>query len=93
MLVETISILSQILHSEVLFAMILSVTYSTLKVSAPLGVANGILKILGLGKFLSDLEISEAFVLSLGISFLHAYIFCVSVLDFCAYRLGLGFSN
>ena len=32
-------------------------------------MANGLLKILGLGKFSSDLEISEAFVLSLGISF------------------------
>ena len=39
------------------------------------------------------LEISEAFVLSLGISFLHACIFRVSVSDFCAHRLGLGFSN
>ena len=57
------------------------------------GVANGLLKILGLGKFSSDFEISEAFVLSLGISFLHACIFCVSVWDFCAHRLGLGFSN
>ena len=38
-------------------------------------MANGLFKILGLGKFSSDLEISEAIVLSLGISFLHACIF------------------
>ena len=47
----------------------------------------------GLSKFLAGLKISESFVLSLGISFLHACIFCVSVSDFCAHRLGLGFSN
>ena len=35
-------------------------------------MANGLLKMLGLSKFSSDLEISEAFVLSLGISFLHS---------------------
>ena len=40
-----------------------------------LGVANGLLKILGLGKFSSDLEISESFVVSLGISVLHLCIF------------------
>ena len=41
------------------------------------GVANGLLKILALGKkkVSSDLEISEAFVLSLGIPFVCMYFF------------------
>ena len=36
-----------------------------------LGVANGISKNVGLGKFWQDLEISEAFLISLEVSFLH----------------------
>ena len=36
-----------------------------------LGVANGTSKNVGLGKFWQDLEISEAFLTSLEISFLH----------------------
>ena len=47
-------------------------------------MAYGVLEILGLGKFSSDLETLEAFGLSLGISFLHAF-FCISVSDFCAH--------
>ena len=39
-----------------------------------LGVTNGTQKILGLGKFWSDLEISEAFLMSHEVSF-----FCVSL--------------
>ena len=58
------------------------------------GVANGFLKPLGLGKFSSDLEILETFVLSLGILFQISCIFLyVSVSDFCAHLLGLGFSH
>ena len=34
-----------------------------------LGVANGTSKIVGLGKFCQDLEISEAFMISLEVSF------------------------
>ena len=36
-----------------------------------LGVANGSSKNVGLGKFWQDLEISEAFLISLEVSFLH----------------------
>ena len=36
-----------------------------------LGVANGTSKNVGLGKFWQDLEISEAFLISLEVSFLH----------------------
>ena len=36
-----------------------------------LGVANGTTKNVGLGKFWQDLEISEAFLISLEVSFLH----------------------
>ena len=35
------------------------------------GVANGTTKNVGLGKFWQDLEISEAFLISLKVSFLH----------------------
>ena len=35
------------------------------------GVANGTTKNVGLGKFWQDLEISEAFLISLEVSFLH----------------------
>ena len=35
------------------------------------GVANGTSKNVGLGKFWQDLEISEAFLISLEVSFLH----------------------
>ena len=37
----------------------------------PLGVANGTTKNVGLEKFWQDLEISEAFLISLEVSFLH----------------------
>ena len=36
-----------------------------------IGVANGTSKNLGLGKFWQDLEISEAFLISLEVSFFH----------------------
>ena len=36
-----------------------------------LGVANGISKNVGLGKFCQDLKISEAFMISLEVSFFH----------------------
>ena len=36
-----------------------------------LGVANGTLKNVGLGKFWQDLKISEAFLISLEVSFFH----------------------
>ena len=36
-----------------------------------MGVANGTSKNLGLGKFWQDLEISEAFLISLEVSFFH----------------------
>ena len=36
------------------------------------GVANGTSKNVGLGKFWQDLEISEAFLISLEVSFLHS---------------------
>ena len=36
-----------------------------------LGVANGTSKKVGLGKFWQDLEISEAFLISLEVSFFH----------------------
>ena len=36
-----------------------------------IGVANGTTKNVGLGKFWQDLEISEAFLISLEVSFLH----------------------
>ena len=39
--------------------------------TAPLGVANGTSENVGLGKFWQDLEISEAFLISLEVSFLH----------------------
>ena len=47
-----------------------------------IGVANGTSKNVGLGKFWQDLEISEAFLTSLEISFLHGLLtlFCVSKL-------------
>jgi len=41
------------------------------KLDLRLGVANGTSKNVGLGKFWQDLEISEAFLTSLEISFLH----------------------
>ena len=37
------------------------------------GVANGTSKNVGLGKFWQDLEISEAFLISLEVSFLHGF--------------------
>ena len=40
-----------------------------------LGVANGTTKNVGLGKFWQDLEISEAFLISLEVSFLHGLFF------------------
>ena len=40
-----------------------------------LGVANGTLKNVGLGKFWQDLEISEAFLISLKVSFFHSLLF------------------
>ena len=49
-----------------------------------LGVANGTSKNVGLGKFWQDLEISEAFLISLEVSFFHGLL-----LPF--WSLGLGF--
>ena len=39
--------------------------------SSLIGVVNGTSKNVGLGKFWKDLEISEAFLISLEVSFLH----------------------
>ena len=39
------------------------------------GVPNGTLKNVGLGKFWQDLEISEAFLISLEVSFFHGFVF------------------
>ena len=38
-------------------------------------MANGTTKNVGLGKFWQDLEISEAFLISLEVSFLHEFVF------------------
>ena len=46
------------------------------------GVANGTQKILGLGKFWSDLEISEAFVMSHEVSFFFLCSLCLGVSNF-----------
>ena len=46
-------------------------SWSCMKCGSMLGVANGTSKNVGLGKFWQDLEISEAFLTSLEISFLH----------------------
>ena len=45
--------------------------YNRLQCIAAIGVANGTSKNVGLGKFWQDLEISEAFLISLEVSFLH----------------------
>ena len=48
-----------------------------------LGVANGISKNVGLGKFWQYLEISEAFLISLEVSFLHGlFLFFLSLETF-----------
>ena len=46
-------------------------SWGCMKCGSMLGVANGTSKNVGLGKFWQDLEISEAFLTSLEISFLH----------------------
>ena len=48
------------------------------------GVANGTWKNMGLGKFWQDLEISEAFLISLEVSFLNGlYLLFLSLETFC----------
>ena len=48
-----------------------------------LGVANGTSENVGLGKFWQDLEISEAFLISLEVSFLHGlYLLFLSLKTF-----------
>ena len=47
---------------------------STNSFLSTVGVANGTSKNVGLGKFWQDLEISEAFLISLEVSFLHGCI-------------------
>ena len=56
-----------------------------------LGVANGTSKNVGLGKFWQDLEISEAFLISLEVSFLHGCIHFFESRNFLPKSLGLGF--
>ena len=55
------------------------------------GVANGTSKNVGLGKFWQDLEISEAFLISLEVSFLHGCIHFFESRNFLPKSLGLGF--
>ena len=55
------------------------------------GVANGTSKNVGLGKFWQDLEISEAFLISLEVSFLHGLFLLFSSLETFYQSLGLGF--
>ena len=57
-----------------------------------LGVANGTSKNVGLGKFGQDLEISEAFLISLEVSFFHGLLLLfLSLETFSPKSLGLGF--
>ena len=54
------------------FQSVLSVCVSRFVACDPnIGVANGTSKNVGLGKFWQDLEISEVFLISLEVSFLH----------------------
>ena len=55
------------------------------------GVPNGTSKNVGLGKFWQDLEISEAFLISLEVSFLHGCIYFFESRNFLPKSLGLGF--
>ena len=55
-------------------------------------MANGTSKNVGLGKFWQDLEISQAFLISLEVSFLHGLIFTfLEARNFLPRTLGLGF--
>ena len=57
-----------------------------------LGVVNGTLKNVGLGKFCQDLEISEAFLISLEVSFLHGlFLLFLSLTTFYQRVLGSDF--
>ena len=57
-----------------------------------LGVANGTSKNVGLGKFWQDLEISEVFLISLEVSFLHGlFLPFLSLETFCQRVLGSDF--
>ena len=56
-----------------------------------LGVANGTQKILGLGKFWSDLEISEAFLMSHEVSFFFVFFVSRSLEFLAAGSRSLGF--
>ena len=57
-----------------------------------LGVANGTFKNVGLGKFWQDLKISEAFLTSLEISFLHGlFLLFLSLQTFYQRVSGLDF--
>ena len=55
------------------------------------GVANGTSKNVGLRKFWQDLEISEAFLISLEVSFLHGLFLLFLSLETLPKSLGLGF--
>ena len=55
-------------------------------------MANGTSKNVGLGKFWQDLEISEAFLISLEVSFFHGLLLLFSCLEiFSPKSFGLGF--
>ena len=54
-------------------------------------MANGTTKNVGLGKFWQDLEISEAFLISLEVSFLHGLFLLFLSLETFYQSLGLGF--
>ena len=57
-----------------------------------LGVANGTLKNVGLRKFWQDLEMSEMFLISLGVSFFSWFVFTFFESgNFSPRSLGLGF--
>ena len=59
--------------------------------SIKIGVANGTQKILGLGKFWSDLEISEAFLMSHEVSFFCVFFVSRSLEILAARSRSLGF--
>ena len=56
-----------------------------------LGVPNGTSKNVGLGKFWQDLEISQAFLISLEVSFFHGLFLLFKSRKFSPKGLGLGF--
>ena len=58
-------------RSSMVYILVLVLRTPSLLVNSLYGVANGTSKNVGLGKFWQDLEISEAFLISLEVSFFH----------------------